>query len=150
MAEKVGELTLADGRHAKAWPWLQRAPRLTTRFPWMATFFVPLYFPYSETTFLPSLAAKGLAGTAGELTVTVRTSRNGKEGVFFRFGLDEEMRESLKTTNFVLRFSIHRVTIFVSPNRFYPGNENLVIPKELVSSKDVVGQDREAPDQPSP
>ena len=119
-------MVLEDGRHVKAWPWLPRAPKLSPVYPWMATMFVPLSFPFPENIFLQSLKSKhNLDGSAGDLTVSDKISRSGKEGSFYRFGMDQAMKDSLQGKNFVLRFSIHRTTIFVAPNRLYPGHEHL-------------------------
>ena len=125
LAARVQEVEIGD-RHFRAWPWLPRPPRISSTYPWLASLFVPPFFPFTESTFLQSLASKhGLDGEAGELIVTEKSTRGGRDGFFYRFGIDNVMRESLKAKQFILRYAIHRTTIFVSANRNYPGNENL-------------------------
>ena len=125
--EVVSVVELDGGCRAKAWPWPQRAPKISSSFPWQASLFVPPFFPFPEDTFLKTLKDKHkLLGTAGELSITERSARNGREGSFYKFGIDNDMRESLKSLDYVLRFSIHRTTVFVSPNRNFPGHKDLV------------------------
>ena len=78
--------------------------------------FVPLSFPFPENVFLRALKDKhNLDGSAGDLSVSEKISRSGKEGSFYRFGIDQAMKDCLQEKKYVLRFSIHRTTIFVVP-----------------------------------
>ena len=127
VSELVLSVSLKSGQTAKVWPWPPRAPKISSIFPWLASFFVPPFFPLNEDTFLPTLATHHhLDGIAGDLSITAKAARNGREGCFFRFGMDQKMKDSLEERRYTLRFSIHKVFLFVTANRLHPDFEVLI------------------------
>ena len=132
VAKKVAEVELDGERFAKAWPWLPRSPRISSAYPWIASLFVPLTFPFNENNFIASLTNKhGLEGEARELVIMEKTSKTGHDGSFFRFGIDEAMRSSLKARDFILHVAIHRLLIFVL------GTNNFLLKRVVSTAKNL-------------
>ena len=90
-------------------------------YPWVGTVFVRPTFPLGPDDFLPKIVKRNcLTGVAGDVKMEEKTTKRGKEGYFYRFGLDDTMRASLKKKKFVVIYTVHRLTVFVAPNRRNP------------------------------
>ena len=73
---------------------------------------MPPFFPLTEDTFFLNLSSRfQLDGIAGDLSVMAKASRTDQDGNFFRFEMNENMKKSQEARQYILRYTIHKVTV---------------------------------------